>query len=147
MSDLCEAKLAVHSVKATGLPVVACMAFDFGADKDRTIMGHTPEQAARELAAAGADVVGANCGSGIEAYVSVCERLHSSTDRPIWIKPNAGMPQVVEGRTVYKTTPQEFARHGPALISAGATFIGGCCGTNAEFIHTLIESLKVHGLP
>jgi methionine synthase I (cobalamin-dependent) len=142
MADLEEAKLAVAAAKRTGLAVVASMVFDSGADHDRTMMGIGPEQVAQELTAAGADVVGANCGNGIEGYVPICKRLHAATPLPIWVKANAGMPELVGGRTVFKTKPQEFARHAPALVEAGASFIGGCCGTTPDFIKAVCEKLK-----
>ncbi len=141
MSDLVEAKLALAAAKATGLPVVACMVFDAGKDKDRTMMGATPEQVAGELTAAGADVIGANCGVGIERYVPVCRRLKAATDRPVWIKANAGLPAMVEGRIVYRTTPEVFASHAPELVQAGASFIGGCCGTTPDFIRAVKRRL------
>lgn len=134
MSDLEEAKLAVQAARATGLPVVACMVFDSGKEKDRTMMGNTPEQAAEALTQAGADVIGANCGQGIEGFVAICRRLHAATDRPIWIKPNAGLPVVLQGKAHYSATPADFAGFLPALLKAGARFIGGCCGTNPQFI-------------
>ena len=134
MSDLEEAKLAVAAARATGLPVVACMVFDSGKNLDRTMMGTTPEQAAQELAAAGADVIGANCGQGIGGFLPICQRLRAATDRPIWMKPNAGLPQLVEGRAVYVGTPEDFAGLVPGLIKAGANFVGGCCGTSPQFI-------------
>lgn len=137
MSDLEEAAIAVAAAKETGLPVVACMVFDSGRDKDRTMTGVTPEQAAAGLVAAGADVIGSNCGQGIAGFVSLCRRLRAATDKPIWIKANAGLPEVVSGRTVYRTTPEEFARHVPALVEAGASFLGGCCGTSPEFIRAI----------
>lgn len=141
MSDVAEAKLAVAAAKATGLLVVGCMVFDSGKNKDRTMMGVTPEQAAEEMAAAGADVIGANCGNGIEGYLPVCERLHAATRLPIWIKPNAGLPEMVDGKVIYRSTPDEFASHVPALLKAGATYIGGCCGTDPEFIKAVKASL------
>jgi 5-methyltetrahydrofolate--homocysteine methyltransferase len=141
MIDLAEAKLAVAAARETGLPVVVCMAFDSGKNQDRTMMGIAPEQAARELTAAGADVIGANCGGGIDRYLPVCSRLAGATDRPIWIKPNAGLPELVGDRVVYKTLPEEFASFGPALVEAGATFVGGCCGTTPEFIRALSRVL------
>ncbi len=141
MSDLEEAKLALAAAKTTGLPVVVCMVFDAGRDKDRTLMGATPEQVARELTAAGADVIGANCGVGIERYVPVCRRLRAATDRPVWIKPNAGLPVLENGGVVYHTTPEEFAGHVPELVAAGAGFIGGCCGTTPEFIRAVCARL------
>jgi methionine synthase I (cobalamin-dependent) len=134
MSDLEEAKVAVEAACETGLPVVACMVFDSGKEKDRTMMGNTPEQAAEALTKAGAEVIGANCGQGIAGFVAICKRLRAATDRPIWIKPNAGLPTVVEGRAQYTATPAQFASCLPALLEAGALFIGGCCGTTPEFI-------------
>lgn len=141
MSDLEEAILAVAAAKQTGLPVVACMVFDSGRDKDRTMTGVTPEQAAAGLAAAGADVIGSNCGQGIAGFVNLCRRLRAATDRPIWIKANAGLPELVDGRAVYRATPEEFASYIPALLEAGASFIGGCCGTSPEFIRAVDRTL------
>jgi len=137
MSDLAEAKAALAAAKETGLPVVVSMVFDTGKNRNRTMMGATPEQVARELTEAGADAVGANCGSGIAAYVPVCRRLRAATHVPLWIKPNAGLPELIEGRTVWRTTPEEFAAQAPALVEAGACFLGGCCGTSPEFIRAL----------
>ena len=141
MTDIEEARAAVAAARATGLPVVACMVYDSGKDKDRTMMGTTPEQAAAALTEAGADVIGANCGQGIAGFVPICRRLHAATDRPIWIKANAGLPQMQQGKVVYKTTPQEFAGFAPALIEGGASFLGGCCGTSPAFIKVLKQKL------
>jgi methionine synthase I (cobalamin-dependent) len=141
MTDTKEAKLAVSAAKATGLPVVACMVYDSGQAHDRTMMGTTPEQDAVALAAAGADALGANCGEGIASFVPVCQRLHAVTRLPLWIKPNAGLPDLVDDRAVYRTTPEDFARYVPDLIAAGASFIGGCCGTSPEFIRELCAAL------
>jgi len=142
MSDVAEAALATAAAHATGLPVVACMTFGAGAKKDRTIMGVTPEQAAEQLTAAGADVIGSNCGQGIAGMVEICHRLHAAAGGPIWIKPNAGLPEMVDGKTVYKQTPAEFASYVPQLVEAGASFIGGCCGTTPEFIRVVVEKLR-----
>jgi len=142
MADPAEATLAVIAAKQTGLPVVACMVFDSGANKDRTLMGATPEQAAEQLTDAGADCIGSNCGQGIEGFVAICKRLHEATDRPIWIKPNRGLPRMVDGHTVYDQTAAQFAEHVPALVEAGAGFIGGCCGTTPEFIQAVIKKLQ-----
>jgi methionine synthase I (cobalamin-dependent) len=134
MADLAEAELAIEAVKETGLPVVACMVFDSGRNKNRTMMGVTPTQAAQVLTELGADVIGANCGSGIEDYIPVCASLAAATQRPIWIKPNAGIPVLADGKVVYPTTPDEFAQKLDRLLEAGAQFVGGCCGTSPEFI-------------
>lgn len=142
MSDLVEAKIALQAAKSTGLPVVACMVFDSGKELDRTMMGEPAERVARELTAAGADVIGANCGQGIQSYVGVCRQLRAATDLPIWIKANAGVPQIEDGEIVYRTTAEEFAQHGPALVAAGAQFVGGCCGTGPDFIQALRTSVS-----
>lgn len=141
MSDPAEAVLAVEGARSTGLPVVACMVFDSGKDHDRTMMGTTPEQAARILADAGADCIGSNCGQGIEGFLPICRRLCATSDLPVWIKANAGLPRMVEGKTIYTQTPEGFASYIPGLIEAGAMFVGGCCGTSPEFIQAVHRKL------
>ncbi len=142
MADLTETRLAIQAARETGLPVVACLAYASGKNRDRTMMGVTPEQAAEALTAAGADVIGANCGQGMSGYVEICRRLRAVTDRPLWIKPNAGLPELVDGRTVYRTTPEEFAAQIPALLDAGANFVGGGCGTTPDFIRAVSEKVR-----
>lgn len=142
MSDLAEACLAVIAAKKTGLPVVGCMVFDTGREKDRTMMGTTPEQSAKALTEAGADVVGANCGQGVAGFVKIAKRLRAATDRPIWIKANAGLPEMVDGHVLYRTTADEFSQWVPELVAAGASFVGGCCGTSPDFIRACAGRLS-----
>ena len=128
MSDLDEAELAVQAAHETGLPVVGCMVFDAGKEKDRTMMGNTPEQVAERLANAGADVVGTNCGQGIAGFLPLCRRLRAATQLPIWIKANAGLPVVVNGRVVPRsgrkssrpTFPSSFGREQVSWAAAAA---------------------------
>ncbi|MFO0868405.1 MAG: homocysteine S-methyltransferase family protein [Pirellulales bacterium] len=141
MTDVDEARIAVAAAKATGLPVVACMVFDSGVERDRTMMGVTIEQAVKELSDAGADVLGANCGQGIEGYVRICRRLAQATSRPLWIKANAGTPELRQGHAIYPTHPDDFASYARTLVGGGATFLGGCCGTNPDFIRALAREL------
>ncbi len=141
MSDPQEAEIAVAAAKKTGLPVVGCMVFDAGAEKDRTMMGTTPEQVIERLTDAGADVIGSNCGQGIDGFLTLCRRMRSATDLPLWMKPNAGLPEIVDGETVYRQSPEEFAEKAMELIDAGATMIGGCCGTSPDFIRAVAEKL------
>ena len=141
-SDLAEAMLALSAARATGLPVVVSMVFDAGRGKDRTMTGATVEQVARELTAGGADVVGANCGSGIEDAQEVCRRLLAATALPVWIKPNAGLPELLNGQPVYKTPPETFAHGAVRLRDLGASFIGGCCGTTPSHLHALSRRLR-----
>ena len=137
MSDPAEAILAVKAAKTTGLPVAASMVFDTGKNKDRTMMGTTPEQAVEQLTAAGADIVGSNCGQGIDGFIPICRRMRAVTALPIWMKANAGLPKIVDGKTVYLQTPEKFAESAKELLAAGANFIGGCCGTTPEYIRAL----------
>ncbi len=142
MSDLDEARIAVAAAKTAGLPVIASMTFGAGKQGDRTIMGVTPERAAAALAEAGADALGTNCGIGPEAMLPLCARLRAASDLPVWVKPNAGLPVIEDGRAVYQTTPEAFADIVRQFIGAGANFIGGCCGTSPEFIAALAESVR-----
>ncbi len=142
MSDLAEAVIALAAARETGLPVVACMTFDTGKNKGRTMMGVTPAQAAEGLTDAGADVIGANCGAGVDLAAPICAALVGATDRPVWIKANAGMPELIDREVVYRMTPAEFAGHVDGLVAAGAGFIGGCCGTTPEFIAALAKNLR-----
>lgn len=137
MADLAEAAIAVKAAKTTRLPVVATMVFDSGPQKDHTMMGATPEESTSELEAAGADVIGANCGQGIEGFIPICQRMRARTDRPLWMKANAGLPVMKDGTAVYEVTPAQFARHIPALLAAGADFVGGCCGTSPDFLRAV----------
>lgn len=141
MADLAEAEQAVKAALTTGLPVAACMVYDTGEDLGRTMMGTTPEQAAKALAGFGAHIIGANCGQGVDGYILVCRRLREVTDLPLWIKPNAGLPEMVEGKAVYRTTPDEFAGKIMDLMQAGASFVGGCCGTSPDFIRAVSARL------
>jgi 5-methyltetrahydrofolate--homocysteine methyltransferase len=116
--------------------------FDSGKAKDRTMMGNTAEQAVEVLSGTGVDAIGANCGQGIEGFIPICRRMRAATGLPLWMKPNAGRPESVEGRVVYRTTAQEFVRFVPELVQAGANFVGGCCGTEPSFIRETGKTLK-----
>ena len=138
-NELDEAKLALGAVRgACELPVVVSMTFASGPDGTATMMGNTPEDLAAAAEAGGAAAVGANCGVGPDNYVRVAELLRASTDLPIWIKANAGLPQVgPDGKTTYPMGPEDFAAYVEKLASAGANFIGGCCGTTPDHIRAI----------
>jgi 5-methyltetrahydrofolate--homocysteine methyltransferase len=142
MSDTEEARLAVEAAKETGLPVLASFAFSSGKNKDRTMMGATPEMVAAAMIAAGADAVGANCGVGVESSVPICARLHAACHLPIWMKPNVGLPKLEGSEISYEASAEQFASHYKALRDAGASFIGACCGSTPEFIRALVAARK-----
>jgi 5-methyltetrahydrofolate--homocysteine methyltransferase len=107
------------------------------------MMGNTPGELARVATECGADAVGANCGVGPDTYVKVAELLRAATTLPIWIKPNAGLPQIAPGGgTVFPMGPEEFASFAPRLIAAGANLIGGCCGTTPDHIRALRAAIE-----
>ncbi|MFH1747879.1 MAG: homocysteine S-methyltransferase family protein [Planctomycetota bacterium] len=143
-SELTEILVALQAVRdASGLPVIASMSFDSGAQRTRTMMGAPAEDCAAALDDAGADIVGCNCGSGISTFLPIVVALRGATELPLWVKPNAGLPELEDGRAVWKQTPEEFASYVPTLLDAGANIIGGCCGSNPEHIRRvalLVES-------
>jgi len=139
-TDLYEMKAALLAAKdVSDLPVMCCLAFDENA---RTLMGDTPEECAELLTRLGASAVGANCSFGPEKMTGIIEKMRGATPLPIVAKPNAGLPQNVNGEIVYAQTAQEFGEACKILAQAGATIIGGCCGTTPEFIKVLALELK-----
>ena len=145
MSDIAEIKLAIEAAKSTGLPVAASMTFDSGKKKDRTMMGVAPEQAVAAMTEAGADIIGSNCGQGIDAFLPICQRYRAASDLPVWMKGNAGLPQVAGEKVIYNQTPEGFAAASKALLDEGVSFLGGCCGTTPEYIkeiRKLVDSWK-----
>lgn len=137
-SELAEILLALRVVKErTKLPVIASMSFDAGPQRTRTMMGAKAEDCAAALEEAGADAIGCNCGAGVNTILPAVVALRGATSRPLWVKPNAGLPDLEAGRTVYRQTPEEFTAITPTLIEAGANILGGCCGTGPEHIRRL----------
>lgn len=135
MTDLGEIICALRAVREySDLTAVCSMTFDRGARGYATMMGVTPERAAEELDAAGAIAVGANCGTGIADIIGIARLMRPHTRLPLWMKPNAGMPELVEGKTVYRESPEDFAAFIPDLLNAGSNIVGGCCGTTPEHI-------------
>jgi methionine synthase I (cobalamin-dependent) len=141
MTELVEVVTAVKAAKTTGLPVVGSMTFDSGKNRTDTMMGVSPQKAAEALNEAGADVVGCNCGIGIDNYITVAGMLRAASSKPVWVKANAGLPEIEGGKVVYRMTPEEYAGKAAELAKAGANIIGGCCGTSPEFIRALAASL------
>jgi len=138
-NEIAELGLAVGTVRGVcDLPIVCSMTFASGPDGVATLMGQSPGDLACAADGWEADAVGANCGAGPDNYVRVAALLREATDLPIWIKANAGLPQLgPDGQTTFPMGPDEFASFVPALIEAGANFLGGCCGTTPEHLRRL----------
>jgi 5-methyltetrahydrofolate--homocysteine methyltransferase len=144
MTSLAEALEAVRASKEhTTLPVFCTFSFALGRRGFRTMMGISPEVAALEAAAAGADVIGTNCGNGIENMIEIVRQMHAAVpDRPILAQANAGMPELVDGVTIYPETPEYMSSRVGELIAAGATIVGGCCGTTPQHMAAIGEAVR-----
>jgi methionine synthase I (cobalamin-dependent) len=144
-SDLDEARLAVIAARPLELPILVSFSFDGEEIKDGSTPRVRPETVARAMAEEGVDAVGANCGAGPDGFPALCRRLKEASGLPVWIKPNAGLPVISEGRAVYPSEPESFAGFVPALIEAGASFVGGCCGTSPDFIRAVVRVAERYG--
>lgn len=144
MSDIREVKAAVSATqKVSKLPVVASMTFQYCGQKGfRTMMGLDIPQAVEQLTSMNCDVIGSNCGCGIADMVKIIGEMRSLTQAYLIAEPNAGMPKLIEGRTVFGETPEDMAKAIPDLIKAGARIIGGCCGTTPEHIRQIMKIVK-----
>jgi 5-methyltetrahydrofolate--homocysteine methyltransferase len=143
MMDAREAVLAIRAAKSVSsrIPVLATMTFNPTPRGFRTIMGTTVEEAAQVLAGAGADVVGSNCGHGIQVLVDVARAFRSVTELPLIIQANAGVPEMTDGKVRYPETPDDFAGAVPELLEAGVSIMGGCCGTTPAHVQAVREAL------
>jgi len=141
MMDITEAKLAVKAAKdvSATLPVTATMTFNATPRGFFTIMGVNVEAAVAGLVEAGADVVGSNCGNGIETMVEIGRAFSETTDYPLIIQSNAGMPENERGKVVYRESPEFMAGRVKDLLEMGVSIVGGCCGTTPEHIRAFRE--------
>ncbi|MHB9036240.1 MAG: homocysteine S-methyltransferase family protein [Armatimonadota bacterium] len=144
MMSTVEAVQAVKAAKEnTKLPIICTFTFDAGARGFRTMMGATPGDVAKAVVEAGADIVGANCGNGIENMIEITKEMREAVpNTPILIHANAGMPVLEDDKTVFKATPEEMAARVPELVAAGANIIGGCCGTTPAHISAMAKAAK-----
>ncbi len=132
MMDLKEAELALKAALATELPVFTCVTFDKKKRGYFTMMGNKPEEAVKSLIDLGATAVGANCTLRIGDMVDLIKEISAASTVPVIAEPNAGSPELENGKPKYMDGPKEFAAKVPDLISAGAAIVGGCCGTTPE---------------
>jgi 5-methyltetrahydrofolate--homocysteine methyltransferase len=140
MTALDEAIIATRAAKEnTNLEVITTMTFDRTLQGDfRTMMGVSPEEMTRALIDAGADIIGTNCGNGMENMIPIVEAIRKiDPDIPVLVNANAGLPHLHEGKNIFSETPEITASFIPRLIAAGANIIGGCCGTTPEHIKAI----------
>lgn len=140
MMSLQECRAALLAVKETcDLPVMISLTYN---EDGRTLYGTSPEIAMVVLEHMGADIVGVNCSTGPLAMIPLVKAMLPYADIPIMVKPNAGMPELENGETVYKMTPEEFADACEQLVDAGASVVGGCCGTRPDHIKALADRMR-----
>lgn len=140
MMSLQECRAALLAVKETcDLPVMISLTYN---EDGRTLYGTSPEIAMVVLEHMGADIVGVNCSTGPLAMIPLVKATLPYADIPIMVKPNAGMPELENGETVYKMTPEEFADACEQLVDAGASVVGGCCGTRPDHIKALADRMR-----
>ena len=147
MSDIEEAVLAIKAAKEhTKLEVICTFTFEKTARGDyRTMMGVSPAEAAKACVEAGADIIGTNCGNGVERMVEIVKEIKTALpEAHILVHANAGLPKNINGKTVFPDTPEDMVKFVPALIQAGANIVGGCCGTTPEHIRAVKQAV-VHG--
>lgn len=144
MSSVIEAAQAVKAAKAnTSLPVICTFTFEEGARGFRTMMGTDVARAVSSAVEAGADIVGANCGNGIADMIQIAKEIRAAAPSiPIMIQANAGKPILEDGKTLFKETPSDMAERVRDLIEAGASIIGGCCGTTPDHIRGIAGAAK-----
>ena len=145
MMSLAEARAALIAAKETcDLPVIISMTYN---EDGRTLYGTDPKTAVIVLQSLGADAIGINCSTGPKEMICLVEQMKEYANVPILAKPNAGMPELIDGETVYAMTPEEFAGYGRQLVEAGAGIIGGCCGTTKEHITALAQTVRLMDVP
>ncbi len=140
-----EATAAVRACKAvTDLPVMATMFFQFEElhERDRTMWGESAAEVATNLLAAGADIVGMNCGRGPDRAIVIIREMRKVTDAPLVAYPNAGLPITTGDTVTYELGPEAMAREYPALLDAGCNIVGACCGSNPEHIRRIAEVVR-----
>lgn len=140
MSDIDEAVAAIKAAKEnTKLEVITTFTFDaIGGGEYRTMMGVSPTEAATACVQAGADIIGTNCGNGLKNMAEIVAEMKKATPNvPILVHANAGLPKVENGVTVFPETPEQMAEQVQSIIEAGASILGGCCGTTPQHISAI----------
>jgi 5-methyltetrahydrofolate--homocysteine methyltransferase len=143
MTSIEEVVLATRAAKEnSNLPVASLMTFEVHGNSIKTVMGVDVKTMVKELEKAGADIIGTNCGNGIESMVDIVKAIKKETNRFIIAEPNAGLPELKDGKIIYSGTPDVMCSYVVPLIEAGANIVGGCCGTTPQHIKIMGEELK-----
>ena len=140
-----EARLALSAAAEAGdVPLILSMKLAPGKTGYRSMMGEGTDDLVKAAEESGCAAVGTNCGQGIASMVALVEEIAGRTDLPVLAEPNAGQPELVEGKTVYREDAATFAQHLPQLVAAGARIVGGCCGTTAQHVRVIRQCADSH---
>jgi 5-methyltetrahydrofolate--homocysteine methyltransferase len=139
--DIKEIRAAVIAIRELSptIPIIAMLTFD---DMGRSVLGTPPEAAAITLDAVGADIIGSNCGLGVDGIYDILRSMRRVTERPLISQANAGLPILKDGKTIFPGTPAEMTAYHDRLLELGVRIIGGCCGTTPEHIRAIRDALK-----
>ena len=143
IKEIRAAVIAIREISAT-IPVIAMLTFD---DKGRSVLGTPPEAAAITLEAAGADIIGSNCGLGVDGVYEILQSMRRVTSLPLICQANAGLPILKDGKTIFPGTPQEMIAYHDRLLELGVRVIGGCCGTTPAHIRAIRDALTGKNRP
>ena len=137
--DLGELRAAIDAVREVDSEIVVAATVSFSRAEGRTMMGVDGNEAARELAAAGVAIIGANCGD-LDGLLTAMRQMRQAVDVPLMAQANAGQAQLVDGKTVFRGTPQESGELAAQLIACGVRLVGGCCGTTPDHIREIARA-------
>lgn len=147
MMALEEIEIAVNSIKKnSSLPIIATMTFENGKSGLRTMWGISVDDAVKKLESLNVDVIGANCGNGFDDMIAIMKEMRNLTDKPIIAQANAGIPQWIDGKSVYTETAASIESKVKELIDIGVNIIGGCCGTTPEHIFAIRKLVDLKNL-
>lgn len=140
-TDLEELKIAYSSIRGIFKTVVPCLSFQMGKEY-RTMMGNTIDDYVKWAEEENIEIIGTNCGVGSEQMKEIVEKISGLTDKNLWVKPNAGIPHLVEGKVIYPESKNDFAENCLSIVkNHNVKFIGGCCGTDPSYIKHLKEKI------
>ena len=144
MIDINESLIAVKAARSNSdtIPIAATLTFNHTPAGFVTIMGNNIKTVAKSLIDGGANIIGSNCGNGIDNMVEIAKEFRTFTNHPLLIQANAGTPEIVDGTVTYPETPEYFVKKVEDLVKAGVSIIGGCCGTTPEHISQMKDAVK-----
>ncbi len=145
MTDLNEAVIAIQSAReiSQDIPIIATMTFDVIPQGCVTIMGNKVPEVCAKFEEVGVNVIGSNCGNGINDMITIAKEITANTKLPIIIQSNAGIPTILDDQVIYQETPEEFAVFTKTLLELGVSIIGGCCGTTPDHIRAIKQIVDV----